>query len=403
MNKNLQRLNEIANKPEKLVLGLMSGTSLDGLDMALCQITGTGVNTQIQLLKFYTYPYSSSQKHHLHEVVSQPEVSLQKLTILHTWLGDLHARFILETLDQWEVTPAEIDILASHGQTVYHAPQRLHNLLNLPNATLQLGDGDHLAVKTGILTVSDFRQKHLAVGQEGAPLAPYADYVLFSCKSPVYRDKQGTPRILLNIGGIANFTYLPASLVPSSVFATDTGPGNRLIDWAVNKYFAPKTYDRGGAIARKGQVNQGLLHALKSHSFFSDVLPKTTGAELFNAQYITQVQDQLPNEKISSEDWVATLTRFTAETIAEAINQTDLTNAEIIVSGGGYHNICLMDWLKELLPQCSFADMESISNILPDAKEAVLMALLANECIAGDGFALGNAPALTMGKISFSQ
>lgn len=396
MNKNLQRLTQIAHKPEKLILGLMSGTSLDGLDMALCQITGTGTNTRVQLVKFYTYPYSASQKHRLHKIVSQPEVSLQALTILHTWLGDLHARFVLETLSQWEVAPAEIDLLASHGQTVYHAPRRLHNLLNLPNATLQLGDGDHLAVKTGILTVSDFRQKHLAVGQEGAPLAPYADYVLFCNQS-----KQNTSRILLNIGGIANFTYLPASLVSTEIFATDTGPGNRLIDWAVNKYFAPQTYDRGGAIAQQGQVNQPLLDALKSHAFFEDALPKTTGAELFNEQYITQAQSRLPHNKITSEDLIATLTRFTVETIAEAVSQTNLANTEVIVSGGGYHNTCLMNWLKELLPQCSFLDMEKVSNILPDAKEAVLMALLANECVAGDGFALGNAPALTMGKISF--
>lgn len=394
MNKNLQHLYSIAQKPKKLILGLMSGTSLDGLDMALCRIEGAGLQTSIELLKFYTYPYSSPQKHRLKEVVSQDDVSLQDVTILHVWLAELHARFVLETLEQWGIAASDVDLLASHGQTVYHAPQRLHNLLTLPNATLQLGDGDHLAVKTGILTISDFRQKHLASGYEGAPLAPYADYMLFS--------KRGINRILLNIGGIANFTYLPASLAPKEVFATDTGPGNCLIDWATQRFFAPKAYDRGGSIAQQGSVNKLLLERLKSHSFFAENLPKTTGAELFNQQYIAQVQKQLPDANIPPEDWVATLTRFTAETIAEAIlSIDDALQAEVIVSGGGYHNNCLMTWLQELLPNCTFVDMANLSSIVPDAKEAVLMAVLGNECVAGEGYALGEAPALTMGKLSF--
>ena len=395
MNKNLERLHQVVNKSERIILGLMSGTSLDGLDMALCKVQGAGTNTEVELLKFYTYPYSSPQRHRLQEVVSQSDVSLQKLTILHSWLGELHARFILETLEQWEIKPQEIDLLASHGQTVYHAPKSLHNLLTLPNATLQLGDGDHLAVKTGILTISDFRQKHVAVGQEGAPLAPYADFMLFG--------HQTTPRVLLNIGGLANYTYLPSNQEVSQVFATDTGPGNVLIDWAIKEYFAPQTFDRGGVIARRGKVHKEFLEALKSHVFFEENLPKTTGKELFNVDYIAQAISKISRALIRPEDWVATLTRFTAETIAEAIQTIpDFARAEIIVSGGGYHNTCLLDWLAELLPKNQFIDITKASKISPDAKEAVLMALLANECVVGEGFALGNAPALTMGKISFA-
>lgn len=395
MNKNLEHLHQIAHQPERIILGLMSGTSLDGLDMALCKVTGAGMATKIEVLKFYTYPYSSPQRHRLQEIVSQSNVSLQNLTILHSWLGDLHARFILETLEQWEIRPEEVDLLASHGQTVYHAPQSLHNLLTLPNATLQLGDGDHLAVKTGILTVSDFRQKHVAMGHEGAPLAPYADFILFG--------DQEVPRVLLNIGGMANFTYLPPHQDATGVFATDTGPGNVLIDWAIKEYFAPKTFDRGGAIARRGSVHKEFLDALKSHVFFEENLPKTTGKELFNVDYIAQAISKISRALIRPEDWIATFTRFTAETIAEAIQTIpDFTQAQVMVSGGGYHNTCLMDWLAELLPDNQFLDMARVSQILPDAKEAVLMALLANECVAGEGFALGNVPALTMGKISFA-
>ena len=395
MNKNLEHLHQIAHQPGRIILGLMSGTSLDGLDMALCKVTGAGMATKVEVLKFYTYPYSSPQRHRLQEIVSQSNVSLQNLTILHSWLGDLHARFILETLEQWEIRPEEIDLLASHGQTVYHAPQSLHNLLTLPNATLQLGDGDHLAVKTGILTVSDFRQKHVAMGHEGAPLAPYADFILFG-------DPE-VPRVLLNIGGMANFTYLPPHQDATGVFATDTGPGNVLIDWAIKEYFAPKTFDRGGAIARRGSVHKEFLDALKSHVFFEESLPKTTGKELFNVDYIAQAISKISRALIRPEDWIATFTRFTAETIAEAIQTIpDFTQAQVMVSGGGYHNTCLMDWLAELLPDNQFLDMARVSQILPDAKEAVLMALLANECVAGEGFALGNVPALTMGKISFA-
>src|ERR1700710_3282153 len=165
------------------------------------------------------------------------------------------------------IKPEEIDFIASHGQTIYHAPKRLHKQAEYPNATLQIGDGDHLAFKTGILTISDFRQKHIAAGGEGAPLALYGDMILGS--------NPGENRILLNIGGIANLTYLPADGDHNKVVCTDIGPGNTLIDATCREYFN-KPYDKDSMIALSGTVNDQLLHALLDHSFFKEKVPKTT-------------------------------------------------------------------------------------------------------------------------------
>ena len=400
MNANLESLYEIAKKPSRIIVGLMSGTSLDGLDVALCKITGSGENTEVQLLEFDTVDYSEEIKSEIRSVFAKPTIDFQKLVLLNEWIGILHADMILDCLNRWKIPASKVDLVASHGQTVFHAPKILHQLENFTNGTLQIGDGDHIAVKTGILTISDFRQKHIAAGGEGAPLAVYGDYFLFS--------KKGENRIMLNMGGIANFTFLPSNHNPEEVFVTDTGTGNTLIDAFTRLSFPDKAYDKDAEIAKKGTVNLSLLEALKADDFFQAPFPKTTGPELFSIEYVRNAQTKSGTENISIEDLLATLTRFSAETIAEAINSTisnttyPIESFTIYMSGGGAHNPLLTGWLKELL-SCTFTNTDSLG-ISGDAKEAILFAILANETVSGGNSDFGSRkriPSVSMGKISF--
>jgi anhydro-N-acetylmuramic acid kinase len=397
MNKNVDALYSIAKKTTRRIIGLMSGTSLDGLDVALCEISGAGETTSVRIVEFATVDYTDDIKFEIRKVFAKHNIDFQHLVLLNEWIGLLHAKMILDCLKQWQIATTEVDLIASHGQTVMHAPKILHQREKFPNATLQIGDGDHIAVRTGIITFSDFRQKHLAAGGEGAPLAVYGDYFIFG--------KHGENRIMLNMGGIANFTFLPASMSPEAVFVTDTGPGNTLIDAFTRRHFSHLAYDKNAEIALKGHVHTGLLTALKANEFFSKPFPKTTGPELFGAAYVEQAQGASGTNDLGVNDLVATLTRFSAETIAEAITHTvgnELAAFTVYMSGGGMHNPLLVQWLKELLP-CRFQKTNDLG-ISGDAKEAVLFAILANETVAGgrsDFGARRGIPSVSMGKISF--
>lgn len=396
MHPNIQHLYEIANKPSRKVIGLMSGTSLDGLDIALCTITGAGTATKVKLDAFITIPYSEDLKEKILAVFSKKTISLEQLCLLNPWFALQHAEMIKEALLQWHINADEIDLIASHGQTIYHAPKSLHANDQFGSATLQIGDGDHIAVATGIITISDFRQKHIAAGGEGAPLSLYGDYLLCAHETE--------NRVLLNIGGISNFTLLPAKSNLSEVLSSDTGPGNTLMDAYTRKYFNGLSFDKDGLIARSGVINEALLLALKNDPFFYATLPKTIGPELFNLDYIIQKQKKI-GLVLSHQDVLATLNMFTAQTISEAILKVAVAGKKYVlyVSGGGMHNSLLMQHLKQLLPDIAIKSSKDIG-ILPDAKEAILFALLGNEALAGAPLlAGGNATkvATTMGKISF--
>ncbi|GGG29916.1 anhydro-N-acetylmuramic acid kinase [Hymenobacter glacieicola] len=377
----------------------MSGTSLDGLDVALCRVQGHGPGTRLELEQFRTVPYSDEVRGRIREVFARDQVSLEHLTLLNPWLGRLHARLVLDCLREWQVPPDAVDLIASHGQTIYHAPQHQHQRPDFPlNATLQLGDGDHVAVLTGIITLSDFRQKHIAGGGEGAPLAAYGDYLLLSSATE--------ERLLLNLGGIANFTYLPrASQDASTAFSTDTGPGNTLLDATVRAQRPTMTYDEDGRLAAAGHVHEGLLAALLDHPFFRAPVPKTTGPELFSPAYLHQAQEQTATAALSLEDTLATLTEFSALGVARAAIQAFGSRPELAVymSGGGAHNPILQAALQRHLPGCRLATTQALG-MLPDAKEAILFAVLANEAVAGQPVSLGagrqRVPAVSMGKIS---
>jgi anhydro-N-acetylmuramic acid kinase len=398
MNRQIQRLYDIASKETRLIIGLMSGTSFDGLDLALCRISGDGSNTQLELVEFATVAYEASFKEKLKSIFSRKDANLEMVCLLNAWVAQQHAAIINSCLKKWNYTNEQIDLIASHGQTIYHAPQLLHGYAEYPNATLQIGDGDHIAVDTGIITLSDFRQKHVAAGGEGAPLAVYGDYLIFS--------KAGENRIMLNIGGIANFTFLPADKDAAKVFSTDVGPGNTLMDAWIQKNSPGKYFDENASMARRGIIHEELLSSLKDHSFFTAPFPKTIGPELFNLSYIRAAQEKSGTTELSAEDVMATLNCLSADMIVRSIKTCFPAGEEFVVycSGGGMHNPLLMEHIQDQLPGTTFHSTEDLA-VNPDAKEAVLFALLANECVAGGQLKFGDGrkgiPNVSMGKISF--
>jgi len=395
MNKSIVKLAKISQKEERLIIGLMSGTSLDGLDVALCRIAGSGTSTELSLLHFTTMPYEDEFREWIRQVFAKRAIDHQVLCGLNAYVAEVHSRLILDALAEWGIDPVEVDAIASHGQTVFHAPQSHTGDKRLPNSTLQIGDGDHFAVRSGIITLSDFRQKHLAAGGEGAPLAAYGDFLLFS--SPAEH------RILLNIGGISNFTFLPQVGTGLEAYATDLGPGNTMMNQYMFRHFG-KEMDFNAEVALSGQADSEVLERLKNHNFLTLPFPKTTGPELFNLDYLNLcLQDLQEAKDLTHADMMATLNKFAAETMVEGIERAieGLENVKIYVSGGGLHNPMLMQQLETAFPNAVSSFLQL--GLDPDAKEACLFAVLANETLAGDSdnvTAIKDSPAVCMGKIS---
>ncbi|RYG20307.1 MAG: anhydro-N-acetylmuramic acid kinase [Chitinophagaceae bacterium] len=398
MKNQIENLYQKSKKKEKLIIGLMSGTSMDGLDIALCSFKGSGSKTDIRLLDFKTADYTDTFRQQVKSIFSKREVDLEMVCLMNEQVALTHAKLINEAIAEWGYKNEDVDFIASHGQTIYHAPKSLHKQDGLPNGTLQIGDGDHIAVNTGIITLSDFRQKHIAAGGEGAPLAVYGDYLIFS--------KQGEDRIMLNIGGIANFTYLPGDVDAAKVFSTDIGPGNTIMDQYVQKHFS-LYYDKDAEIAKAGTLSETLLNELLKDSFFAAEFPKTTGPELFSLMYLEQAQQKSNTSGLSKEDVMATLCHFSANCIISAIKRVlpKLSAPVLYLSGGGMHNPLLLALLKEFLPEITFKTTHDLE-INPDAKEAILFALLANETLTDSEISFGDregVPSICMGKISLPK
>ncbi|MCF6437250.1 MULTISPECIES: anhydro-N-acetylmuramic acid kinase [Pseudoalteromonas] len=396
MHPHIEKLYQSAEKPERLIIGLMSGTSLDGLDVALCRISGSGRETQVTVQAFTTCPYPKAVKDKILTVFAKQTVDLEYLTLLNAWIGKYHGELINQCLKNWQVEPSDIDVIASHGQTIFHCPKHQHHYSDFGNATLQIGDADHIAVTTGITTVADFRQKHIAAGGEGAPLALYGDYYYFASDTE--------HRVLLNMGGIANLTYLPKGTELEGVVCSDLGPGNTLMDAYMRQHFS-QPYDENAQLASLGTVNQTLLDRLQAEPFFALPLPKTTGPEVFNLEMLEAAQRDSSTEKLSHQDIMATLSALSAQVIARHINTLCTEQCMVYSSGGGVHNPLLMSQIKQLLaPHIQLHSSDTLG-IHPDAKEAVLFAMLANECLAGKVTARKDLalPQVTMGKVSFAD
>ena len=375
----------ISEKSSRRVIGLMSGTSVDGLDIALCRISGYGKHTQIEVEKFKSVSYDEETTEALLRLTRSSTVDPGELTVWHDHLARIHARYVNEALLEWQINRKEVDLIASHGHTFHHAPQSKHRMPDKSDATMQIGDGDHIAHHTGIITTSDFRQMDIARGGEGAPLAGYGDWLVFGDE---HKD-----RILVNIGGIANLTWLPAGSDRFPPLTYDTGPGNTLMDAIIRQREPSKSYDEDATLARAGKVDNNVLKVLKSHWYFDIPHPKTTGYETFH----TGMVEEAGGLELSTEDLLATLNRLTAETIADEVKEfwEKPDQTEILISGGGLHNPLLMENLRELLKPAYVGSTEEIG-IDPDAKEAAIFAVLANELICGDD------PRLRLGKISLA-
>ncbi len=411
MHQHIQKLHNIASKQHRTIMGLMSGTSLDGLDIAICKISGHGTNTIVNIEAFTTLPYDQEYKTNVRKIFARKQGSIQDVCLLNAWVGNYHAKLIKQYMQEQGYGSKDIDIIASHGQTIYHCPIQQHQISTMPNATLQIGDGDHIAVGTGVITLSDFRQKHIAAGGQGAPLVTYGDYLLFHAKHE--------NRVLLNIGGIANLTYLPQSGDLTNVFSSDIGPGNTMMDGYMQQQYTDRDYDENAQVALSGKCNANLLKALKEHAFFSLPFPKTTGPEVFNLAYLKQAIEKTACKHLSTADVMATLCHFSSDIIEQSIHKitahfTSQDKLAIYVSGGGMHNPLLMQLVTDKLVnahstpenarQISLGTTQLLS-LNPDAKEAVLFALLANETLCGNKqtfqSAGPNLPSVSMGKISF--
>jgi anhydro-N-acetylmuramic acid kinase len=359
--------------------GIMSGTSLDGVDAALVEVGRKGVKT----LGFISRPYPEEVRRRL-MAVSNCETHTREIARLHFELPELYASAFKAVLKKAGMEAGKVRVVGCHGQTIYHEGRV---------ATLQIGDGSVLAERLGIAVVSDFRTRDIAAGGQGAPLVPYVDYLLYGDKD------EG--RVALNIGGIANITHLPAGAGADAVTAFDTGPGNMVIDQLMALYRG-EGYDKDGAFAASGSVDPMVVEELLRDDYYSRKPPKSAGREQYGSEFVSALMAR----GMSPEDTVATATLFSAAAAAEGIYRFAEPRGDIgrvIVSGGGVHNRTLMRFLRAEL-----ADMEvapsSEFGVDPDAKEAIAFAVLAVETVEGRPSnlpgATGAKRAVVLGKIS---
>lgn len=377
-------LARLANKKTLRVAGLMSGTSADGVDVAIVDIAGR----KADLVAFDMQPYPAKLREQIFRLF-RPETShVDDICHMNFVLGEVFAAAVLATAKKKRIPLASIDLVGSHGQTIYHIPQGRRFGKQSLRSTLQIGEPSVIAERTGITTVADFRPRDIAAGGEGAPLVPYTDWVLFA-------DRRKT-RAIQNIGGIANVTYLPAGGDVRDVLAFDTGPGNMIIDRLVHLVTKGRLrYDAGGRMARQGRVIDRLLAELMRHKYLRRKPPKTTGREEFGTQYSDKVYAGAIESGIARDDLVATATAFTARTIADAYRRfLPKPVEEVILCGGGAWNQTLVDMLRKELPSAKVAAMDDYG-ISVDAKEAVSFAILAYETIRGRP---NNVPSATGAK-----
>ncbi|WP_211747101.1 anhydro-N-acetylmuramic acid kinase [Paenibacillus sp. Marseille-Q4541] len=384
---------------EKLVIGLMSGTSLDGVDAALVQLAGSGLRTKVKLLAFTSLPYEQHFREQIKELCNVDHSSVDKICSMNFRLAERFAKAAQAVADQASLSMEQIDFISSHGQTVWHIPELDPKQPELSRSTLQLGDLSIIAQRTGRPVVGDFRPADMAAGGQGAPLVPYGDLILF-------RDAH-KGRILQNIGGIGNCTVLPAGCQQDDVIAFDTGPGNMIVDQIVQTLSAgEQLYDSGGQWAASGTPDKDMVQRLMEHPYFQLPAPKSTGREVFGVAYATKFLEVAAGRGLSQADMVATATWFTAVSIAHSYEKLIFPNHdidEIIISGGGAHNVTLMKMINDLLPG-NQVTTSGAYGLIDDAKEAVIFAILGNDFMHGVAnnmpSATGASKAVVMGKLA---
>jgi len=374
------------DKKERIAAGLMSGTSMDGVDVALIRITGKDKDISVELIDHSTYSYPSEISVKLSMLVESKSAEIDNIAFLNFRTGEIFAEALIDLCKKTNMPLHNIDFIGSHGQTIWHSPPEKGK----SGYTLQIADGDVIKEKTGIPTVSDFRISDMAAGGQGAPLVPLVDFLLF-------RDSNES-RALLNIGGISNITVIPkeANAHKGNVFAFDCGPGNTLID-ITSRILFNKDFDAEGKCAREGNVSLKLLDEMLDHPFIIKKPPKSTGRETFDVQYCRQIIERGRAFDLSDYDIIATVSEFTVHAIfynythfIEPFSELD----RIMVSGGGAFNKYLMDSLTSIFKDIIIETTDTFG-IPPDAKEAIAFAVLADRTLTGK---TANVPEVTGAK-----
>jgi len=370
----------------RLMVGLMAGTSLDGVDAALVRLSGLPTAPRVQLVRFISVPYSPGVRQRVLRAAAGEQVSAGEISQLNFLLGELFADAALRVCRKARVAPGQLAGIGSHGQTIFHQGFAISESGRKIRSTLQIAEPAVIAERTGATVVADFRTADMAAGGQGAPLVPLVDYLLL--RDP----KQGT--VALNIGGIANATVIPAGAAPGDVFGFDTGPGNMIMDGIVRTVTRGRRhYDSEGRTAARGRVLEDLLFQALRFPFFPKTPPKSAGREQFGDEFLKRFfLSRLPHA--DAEDLLRTANELTARTIADALRRFVCPRTSIsrlIVSGGGARNRLLVSRLGELLPEIKVFTSDAFG--LPvDAKEAIAFAILADRTLHG---LTGNLPAVT--------
>ena len=363
----------LSTKPTDLYIGVMSGTSMDAIDAVAARFNLDG---HIELVAQISEPIESPVRQQIQQLCQPGSNEIDAMGSLDTQLGDIYASVINQLIEQHSLKRCDIAAIGLHGQTIRHRPN-----LSAGAFTLQIGDANRVAENTGITTIADFRRRDMAAGGQGAPLAPAFHQALFA--------KPASNRAILNVGGMANITLLPADPT-KAVYGYDTGPGNVLSD-AWIKHRQNKPFDKDGQLAASGQVNRALLEQLYSLDYFSQPFPKSTGREQFHLSWIQQALD-LQGEPLADEDVQATVLELTALSVADAVRHADLEELELYVCGGGAYNLQLLTRLRALLPQLTKITSTAALGMDPDWVEAAAFAWLAKQTIEGKP---GNLAAVT--------
>ena len=369
-------------KRPRRVAGLMSGTSADGIDVAIVDFS-RGLKPTV--LALATYPYAAAVRRRLLEIAHAENVAIDDLVRMDFLLGELFAEAVVDVAGDSGVDIDSIDLIGSHGHTVRHLPEPARFCGRSVAGTMQIAQAAVIAERTGVTVVSDFRPRDIAAGGQGAPLVPLTDWLMLA-------DKELT-RAVQNIGGIANVTYLPAGGDADRIIAFDTGPGNMIIDHLTLAITGGrKRFDRGGRIAASGAVHRQTLRRLMRNAYLRRSPPKTTGRELFGRSFADKLLQRARADGLSDADIVATATCFTAASIADAYRSClPKMPDEMILCGGGAKNATLVEMLAGQLGGVRIRTTDEL-DVNADAKEAVSFAMLASLTI--DSLP-GNAPAAT--------
>ena len=392
----MKSLEALRRKESRLIIGLMSGTSADGVDAALCRVHGAGPGLRVELVAFVSRDFDAPLRERILAVASGQPCTTRDLTLLSACLGQLYASCCLAACEEARLAPEQIDLVASHGQTLWHAPMPEAYLGRMLTGTLQLGEPSYINEALGCPVVSDFRVRDMAAGGQGAPLVPYTEFLL-------YRRADAAVG-LQNIGGIGNLTVLPPDCTLADVTAFDTGPGNMVIDaLAARVTGGCLTYDEDGRLAARGTVSAPLLAWLLEDDYLRQPPPKSTGRERYGAAYVQRLLGQAARHALTDADLLATATRFTAECIRLGVEAAGCRPRRLIVGGGGSKNPTLMGMIAEALPDIEVLRQEDLG-LSSQAKEAVAFAILGNEFLFANP---GNVPSATgarhpvvLGKLS---